>query len=349
MMENKPIFDCSSFILCSVPVPKRYPQSQTHSGIAIYKDDYYLVTTPYPNRKLTKWQVRTKIALRKLTLGLIHRLEDGEYYENPCLYRGIADDYLQPPIIFEPIADNPLISTPQHFNQLPSYNSDPDIFIEDGHFYILNRTVRRTKITKFAYESRITISLIEGECQNGCFKQIGINSIKEWDKPYVSPCLTKYDGKYVFTYLDTNSAIDSSTFNGLFLQQLDSLDALANNENYIEVKVTTGEMLPWHMSLFQYNGVMYSIVACVKKGDKTRKIWQMFGQFNQALTELTIYPTPLTDFNSYRGAACVRKDGMFILYSTTLWEKIKGSKSVDGRDVIVAQMPFVDLLKQVNC
>ena len=74
----------------------------------------------------------------------------------------------------------------------------------------------------------------------------------------------------------------------------------------------------------------------------------MFGEFNEDLTELVIYPTPLTDYNSYRGAAVVRDDGVFVLYSTVLWEHIKGSKSVDGRDVILAQCAFSDLLNRIK-
>jgi hypothetical protein len=44
----------------------------------------------------------------------------------------------------------------------------------------------------------------------------------------------------------------------------------------------------------------------------------------------------------------VREDGLFVLYSTTVYEKLKCSKSVDGRDVIMASMPFNDLLKQLR-
>ena len=70
----------------------------------------------------------------------------------------------------------------------------------------------------------------------------------------------------------------------------------------------------------------------------------MLGEFNQDLSCLKIYQTPLTDYSSYRGAACVNKNGEFVLYNTTVHEKIAGSKSVDGRDVIMAHMQFDKLL-----
>lgn len=345
---NNPIFSRADFTLCEVPVPQGYPQSQTHSGIAFYGDEFYLVTSPYPNKHRSPWEIRARILFRKLTFGLLHRLEDGEYFENPCLYRGLPTIDNEIPYRFVPIADNPLVPTPKSPKGLPAFNSDPDLFIENGLFHILNRTVYRTKITENGYESQTVISMLKGKIDDGRFNTIDYSRIKVWEKPYASPCLTKYKGKYVFTYLDTNSAIDSSTFNGLFVQMLDFLDELPTNQQFVRVNVNAEDLLPWHMSLFQHHDVLYTVIACVKKGDKTRKIWQMLGEFNPDLTELTIYPTPLTDFNSYRGSALVTKNGVFALYSTTVWEDIKGSKSVDGRDVIVAKMPFEYLLGELR-
>ena len=101
------------------------------------------------------------------------------------------------------------------------------------------------------------------------------------------------------------------------------------------------------MSVFQYQNRLYAIIACVKKGEGHR-CWQMFGDFDEDLTSLTIYNTPLTDYKSYRGAACVTPEGEFVLYSTTVHEQIKGSKAVDGRDVIMAHMPFKQLLETLR-
>ena len=74
----------------------------------------------------------------------------------------------------------------------------------------------------------------------------------------------------------------------------------------------------------------------------------MFGEFDESLDNFTIYQKPLTNLNSYRGAACVREDGLFVLYSTTVHEKIKGSKSVDGRDIIMSSMPFNLLISELR-
>jgi len=349
-MIKRPLFRREDFRLCEVPVPQGYPQSQTHSGIAFFKGDYYLTSSPYPNKHRTRWEMYYLIALRKLSFGLLNYVKDGEIYENPCLYRGVFFHKGDIPTKFEPIADNPLIKTPVSLNGLPAYNSDPDIYIENGVFYILNRTLFRTKkLSAGGYESKTCISILRGVLENGRFIINETKQVKEWNNPYTSPCLTRFNGKIVFCYMDSNSAIDSETFNGLFLQITDSVEDLTpDNKCFKKVKVNAGDMLPWHMSLFQTEGKLFTIIACVKRGDPTRKVWQMFGEFSTDLSELTIYSTPLTDFNSYRGSACVNDDGVFVLYSTTVWEKIKGSNSVDGRDIIVAHMPFTTLLNEIR-
>jgi hypothetical protein len=346
-MINKPIFQRSDFQLCDVPVPEGYPQSQTHAGVFLYDGVFYMTTSPYPNKRYSRWKSLCRIALRKLSCGLFNEV-DGEYYENPCLYKGETTNVSDIPVRFKPLADNPLVRTPESLNGLPAYNSDPDLFVEDGTFYILNRTLYRTKMLEHGYESRTIVSLIAGELRDDSFVHIGTRQIKEWNLPFTSPCLTKYRGKYVFSFLDTNSAIDSSTFNGIFFQSVNSIEDLSIDNQYVKIDVDSDVMLPWHMSLFQYKGTLYTVIACVRKGDPERKIWQMLGTFSEDLTELKVFPVPLSDYNSYRGSACVREDGLFILYNTTVCEQVVGSDSIDGRDVILAFKPFDDLIKEVR-
>lgn len=345
---KSPIFQKKDFTLCDVPVPKGYPQSQTHCGIFFSDGHYYLCSSPYPNKKLPRWQVYFRIAIQKLSFGVLGKSKDGEMYENPCLYVGKSSSSLDVPTMFVPFSPFPLQETPEKYQGLPAYNSDPDLFIENGKMYILNRTVYRTKLLEHGYESKTKISLIKGNLEGGKFTLEGVDSLKYGNNSYISPCLTKYRGKYLFSYLDTNSAIDANTFEGLYIQKADNISELSDNHHYEKVKVNSGDFLPWHMSLFKYEGKLFTIIACVKKGDLSRKTWQMLGVFNEGLTELYIYETPLTDYRSYRGSALVRDDGMFILYSTTIWEKIEGGKSVDGREIIVTQMPFKELLSRIR-
>lgn len=343
---NSPIFDRKDFTLCSVPVPRGYPQSQTHSGIALHNGRYYLTTSPYPERKYTRWQFYPRYILRKLTNERL--FPNGDFYENPCLYVGEKGDINEVPVNFHPITPFPLANTPNRLNGLPAYNSDPDIFVEKDRFYILNRSVYRTKMLKHGYASMTHIHLLQGVLESRGLTIQSDDIIKVWDKPYASPCLAKFGAQYLFTYLDTNSAVDAQTFDGLFIQKMRTIDALKENSSIEQVEVISHELLPWHMSLFQYEDKLYTIIACVKRGDVTCKIWQMLGEFTNGLSELHIYQTPLTDYNSYRGAACVRPDGLFILYTSTMYENIRGSRAVDGRDILMAQMPFEQLLKKIR-
>ena len=343
---NKPVFNREDFTLCDVPVPKGYPQSQTHSGVALYNGTFFLTASPYPAKRYKRKVALLRIVLNKISLGILCKPLIGEFFENPCLYVGMKDahDKSGIPVHFIPMMKNPLMDTPEKYNNLPAFNSDPDIFIEDGVVYILNRSVYRTKMLEIGYESITKIYLISGDIEGNKFRLSENHLIKEWNKPYASPCLTKYHGEYIFMYLDTNSALDAETFNGIYVQRTKILSDLAHTAKSEKIRVNCGQLLPWHMSVFQYSDTMYSIIACVIKGDKTKKIWQMLGIFNRDLSELTILPRPLTDYNSYRGSACVNDDGLFILYSTTVMEHIPGSKAVDGRDVIMASMPFKKLL-----
>lgn len=340
-----PVFQRKDFYLCDVPVPSSYPQSQTHSGIAFSEGRYYLTTSPYPVVKYSKLVKYLRIGIRKLTMGLLFKPIIGESYENPCLYVGDTDCFGFPSK-FKPMTSRPLMQTPEQYYGLPAFNSDPDIFIEEGIFYILNRSVLRTRLLAKGYESVTNIYLIKGIAEGYRFKQLCNQLIKEWGKPYASPCFTKYNNEYIFTYLDTNSGNDGQTFNGLYIEIMNSIPEIRENREAHKVEVESGNLLPWHMSLFQYEGKLYTIIACVVRGDRERKIWQMLGEFSEDLSRLKVYPRPLTDFNSYRGAAYVNEEGIFGLYSTTVHERIPGSKSVDGRDVVLASMPFSEVLRK---
>ena len=130
------------------------------------------------------------------------------------------------------------------------------------------------------------------------------------------------------------------------MQKAKTIAELKGNDEYFKVEVMSNGYLPWHISLFNYGNRLFSIVTCVENGNKSH-LWQMLGEFSSDLTRLKIYPRPLTDYNSYRGSAVVISDE-FILYSTTFNERIKGSISVDGRDIIMARMPFQQLLERMK-
>ena len=341
------IFKREDFTLCDVPVPKGYPQSQTHSGVAYHNGNYYMVTSPYPNYKRNKVCLYTMAAIRKLTKNHYGVIKLGEFYENPCLYVNSQSSDL-PPVSFRMMTSGALMENPEKLYGLPTFNSDPDIFIDDDNIYVLNRSVIRTELlVGGGYRSVIKLYLLNGKDVNGRFSLDECCILKCGNKTIISPCLQKIGEKYVLMYLDTNSYNDGSTYKGLFCQFSDSLKGFQEEGIIKTINVDAGSYVPWHMSLFKYQEKLYSIIACVKKGIGHR-CWQMLAEFNDNLSELKIYQTPLRDFASYRGAACVTETGRFVLYNTTVHEKIKGSKSVDGRDVIMAKMPFDELINSLK-
>lgn len=342
------VFSVSELTCCKVPTPKGYPQSQTHAGIAVIEDCYYLTTSPYPSIHRNAWSYRFRRLLNIMSFGRIRNFTRAESYENPFIYFGNKENE-NPPIKFSLLQSRPLMDTPDNIYGYPCYNSDPDIYTENGLFYILNRSVLRTKVYQDGrpYDSKTRIYLITGERECNSFKMISNDLVREWDRPYASPCLIKVKGKYLFTYIDSNSANDGQTFNGIFYSISDSIDMVKKNKENNKLTISGSDLLPWHMSLFVYKDKLYTIIACVQKGNKS-KIWQMFGKFNDDLSDLYIFSKPLTIYNSYRGAAYVDDSGQFVLYTTTVHERIENGESVDGREILMGKMPFELLMKRLE-
>lgn len=346
-MQNKYIFQKKNFTLCEVPVPLGYPQSQTHSGISLINGSYVLTTSPYPSVRYGIWAARIRHALHLLTGKRFFKSIRGEYYENPLMYIGVDDG--NPPTKFRLMQDRPLMECPDAYYGLPAFNSDPDLFIDGNTVNVLNRAVYRTKLCygETLNKYYIRLFLIQGIVDGERFKYYKTELLKENNKLFASPCLFKYQDRYILTYLDTVSYIDGKTYRGLYYTYGSSIEEIKENEEWKKIKVQISGYLPWHMSVFEYKNKLYSIVACVKENEPHR-CWQMFGEFTEDLSALKLYNTPLTDYDSYRGSACVNDSGDFVLYNTTVHEKIEGGKSVDGREVIMAHMPFNELLKKLR-
>lgn len=346
MDKLSPIFIRDQFELCDVPVPKGYPQSQTHVGVSQRNGKVYLTSSPFPELRQSKFVAYAKAIIRKCTHGMLFKIVRAESYENPLLYVSTNEHGS----CFMLMQSKPLMEQPDPIFGYPAFNSDPDIFIEGGKAYILNRAIFRTKLTpgRFRDEYCIRVYLIEGSLDGNRFNLNGINLINESDKLSVSPCLVKYQEKYRYFELFTNCYNDGNSFDGLKYKTFDTIDQLKTKDaQWKTVCINEYEYLPWHMSVFEYDGKLYSVLACVKKGEP-KYCYQLLGEFSSTLDKLTIYNKPLTDYNSYRGHAYVDDNGFFHLYTTTVREKLHNGKSVDGREILTASMNFEDLLKQVR-
>lgn len=332
------IFDINDLQLCHLPLPKGYPQSQTHCGVVCDGNNIYMTTSPFPLRDRSLLTVYSKAFVRKITAKAFCNEERPEYYENPFLYIGYMDKDI-PPKVFKLTSTSPLMPPPDPIFGHPSFNSDPTIFIEDGIIHILNRVTHRRKD---GVQNRLFH--IKGKIENEYFKLYGNNLLYEGTKKFISPCLIKYKEDYLLSYLDTNCYNDGKPDCDLYLTKASHIEDLGQS-NWIKIVIHTKEYTPWHMSLFVYGNKLYGVIACVKIGDNHR-CHQMLGVFSDDLTSLTIFQTPLCKLNCYRGAAFV-KNGLFYLYTTTVHEKIQGGRSIDGREVLVGVMNYEQVLSKL--
>lgn len=341
----KTIFLKSEFTLCNVPVPKGYPQSQTHVGVSRLCGQLFLTSSPFPNPIRSKIEIYSKALLRKISKGVFFPLISGEYYENPCLYTAVGNSKVE----FQLMQSRPLMEPLDPYYGYPAFNSDPDLYMEGEDVYVINRAIYRTKLTpeKFRDEYVIRLYLIYGKIDVNRFKYCGTKLISETTLLSVSPSLIKYKGKYILMQLYTNCYNDGNSFDGLRYQKYDNIHELGNRTESFNINVDTKEYIPWHFSLFSFQEKLFAIVACIKRGIPHR-CYQMLGHFSDDLKSLTIYRTPLTDYNSYRGSAFVDEFGNLCLYSTTVNEYIKGGKSVDGREIIFAKKSFNEILVDIK-
>ena len=335
------IFNREQFRLCKVPVPKGYPQSQTHCGIICVGGVCYMTTSPYPNPRRPLLLLYFLLFLRKVTFRLFDPFYRGEDFENPCIYTSDDTNKIGFPTSFKMMEGSPLMSKPIDKYGLGSYCSDPDISYKDGLFYILNRTSFRkgkTGISEKDYETHSF--LIIGKEYN---KKIQVlNILHLFEENDVSPCMLYFKGRFIYFSLISSSYNDGKPCKALYMRE--SKCPTDNSWGYKQViSIEKGQYEPWHISVFEYNNHLYAIIACVKQGEKQR-CWQMLGEFSEDLTRLIIYQTPLTDYKSYRGSAFVTQQGEFVLYTTTMNEHIRKGNSVDGREIIMAHMSFQKLL-----
>ena len=337
----KIIFCREEFVLCDLPVPNGYPQSQTHCGIVNCNDMFYMTTSPYPNPKRPLWLRYLDAAISKITFNSLNIFYNGEDYENPMLYQSVGFTEQGIPIKFKLVKGSPLMNKPIDVYGFGSFCSDPDLSVVNDVLYVLNRTTNRGN-SEQRQPGETLVHLIKGTVKEGEFIEIEKQVL--FKEAYKSPCLINFMDRFVYFCLDTNSYNDGSPCKALLFRESSDLTQWSNPSPII---IDKGNYEPWHMSVFLYKGRLYAIIACVQRGDSHR-CWQMLGEFSDDLSSLKIYQTPLTDYKSYRGSALVRDDGEFILYNTTVGENIMAGKSVDGRDVIMAHMPFDKLLSIIQ-
>ena len=335
----KAIFTEKDFELCSVPVPKGYPQSQTHAGVATTGERVYLTTSPFPRIKYGLLRRAFNKTCRTLTKGLYPPVY-GDAQENPLLYWGESGSKC--PVEFSPYIGNPIASTPPQLFGFHSFNSDPDIYIEQRDIFVLNRECFHKSSNK-EYWCRINqYHFIDQE--NGA-SYVNSKVLLETPSVFLSPSIAKWKSEYCMFYLETTSYNTGDKECHLYVRKSEHVDG--NYDKIKELRIVSDLFIPWHLSVFEFAGELFSIASCIKAGHPKR-LYQMLGKFNKELTTLFIYQQPLIDIPSYRGAAYVDASGNIVLYSTTDCYRVSGSVSVDGKDVIMMTKSFNEILREIK-
>ena len=341
----KAIFSETNLIVCDVPVPQGYPQSQTHAGVAVHDGRVYLTASPYPQIRYSRLVGHLRGLLYRISGGQLPK-QHGDVEENPMLYWGERGNVA--PIMFTPYVGNPIVSLPPALFGYPAFNSDPDIYIENDDLYVINREYLRripSDAKHYIGDSRVRLDMVYFKTIADGVEYKKATIFKESDENILSPCLTKWAGRYRLIYLDTFSYLYPDTECHLYIESADKVDGKYGDRK--EIKIDSYGFMPWHLSVFWYNDKLYSVVACVKKGHPKR-LYQMLGEFDESLETLRIYQRPLVEIPSYRGTAYVTDQGEFVLYSTTDKYSLKGSIAVDGKDVVMGRMPFRQLLDEME-
>lgn len=342
----KPIFEEADLTICEVPVPKGYQQSQTHAGVAVWNERVYLCTSPFPQVKHGRFVGHWRGLLRRISKGRLP-FEHGENEENPMIYMGASEDCS--PVKFTPYIGNPVVNIPPALFGFPAFNSDPDIYIENGMLYILNREyIRKIPPGSKHYigDSLIRLDMVQFSISQKGLTYVKTKIFKETSTDNIlSPSLIKIGDKYCIFYLDTFSYLYQEAECSLYMMQDTTIDGSYKERHLITID--SDNFVPWHLSVFKHNEKLYAVIACVKKGQPGR-LYQMLGEFSDGLASIKIYQKPLIDLPSYRGCAYVDSNLRFVLYSTTDRYRLRGSNSVDGKDVVLAEMNFYDLMSKLQ-
>ena len=337
----EPVFTEKDLKVCYVPVPKGYPQSQTHAGVAVHDGRVYLTTSPYPQIHYSRFVGHLRGLMRRISKGKLPRLH-GDIEENPMLYWGKKGE--DAPTSFTPFMGNPIVTLPPSLFGQPAYNSDPDIYIEGDDIYVINREFLRKEpahVKHYVGDSHVRLDMVRFKGTEDGAEYVSATIFKESDENILSPCLTMIGDKYRLFYFDTFSYLYPEAECHLYMESDSKIDGRYGDKT--EIIIESQGFVPWHLSLFWYKGRLYSIVACVKKG-QPKRLYQMLGLFDENFSKLKIFQRPLVDIRSYRGAAYVNNKGEFILYSTTDRYPLMGSISIDGKDVAMGKMEFDKLL-----
>lgn len=314
-------------------VPSGYLQGQTHAGISYIPagfDGYthWLVVSPYANYNVN--------------------------WENPCVYYANNRPDGKPPVVFTAHPLNPLVirryGSPGEFR---GFNSDPDIYFDGTHMRVLNRifmiptTVNGATLTGDSIECMEVTSASKTQ-ERFILTNHEVPSYKRLNG-ILSPTLLKHNGKYRIYTLSTSGGSVNCTCRGLAISESTTVDSRGFITQDIG-SIHGRTMEAWHMQVFKHNNEFYAIVCATDWSAETnnKPLKQYLAYGGSDGFKFIIYEKPLVSYESYRGAAYVREDGLFVLYTTVVSTEWSGEYSVDGREVLLCTANFNEMLNVIR-
>ena len=326
------IFNKSTLEFVNADVPDGYDQGQTHAGIEYVANGfngykYWLSASPYANYNLD--------------------------WENPCVYYANERDGGLPPIDFTPHVQNPFQVRPglSGVGREP-FNSDPDIFY-DGD------TDKMLILNRICLGEDLTNGIAVGDIIN-YQEVVGLTGKTEPQvlyTPYeatvlgarygiLSPSLLKVDGKFRSYHLSSSGGSVNVKCYSLSIMESDSMDG-RQFKRLPNGSIFGGNVEPWHIDVFRHESKFYAIV-CASDWDapQASKPLKLYLAESTNGFDFKIYKRPLISYESYRGSALVRPDGVFVLYATVVDTEFiqEPIYSVDGREILLGYMDFNELL-----
>lgn len=287
------VFKRQAMRLCNIPHPNGYTYAPIHFGV-----DY----SPQPVMGARVWA----------SFSPYPSFDDR--FENPCVV--YAEDFEDYPTQFKAYKNNPIFERARlGVENDRSFNADPDLIIHNNQIHVINRPWYRTTSN----------ALVDVRCDY--FKSIGSNSLDTFEKlitlykdeknVFASPSLVFFNGKFRIYDLITSSWNKSNgSCKALRIFEADELRESSvkflKNGSILGYKIE-----PWHLSVFNHNGKLYSIVSAKSHwstGFKSGAIY--LGEFDKSGENLVVYSKPLTDFVTYRSDAYVDERGLFVLYAS---------------------------------
>lgn len=283
----------------------------------------------------------------KVWLSMSPYIGYNDDFENPCIYRSddsVTEDFATK---FIPYNKNPLVGKPGEPDDL-SFNADPDVITEDGVVHIINRPVINKNTTTLEKDWYVdyfkTTDFVEFtppvRIYGGLFN--GIDNLA-----IASPAIVFWNNNFRIYDLVTTSwnSVEGYCY-GMRIMDSPTM-GLNSHSSYTFGRFYGYKLEPWHMSVFEYNGKLYSIVCAKTRGFNGADSGRIYlGIFDDTGTNLYIFRKPLTDFRTYRSDAYVRDDGVFVLYASMFDEPYGGINN--ARRILADAMDFEKLLSRVR-